>query len=266
MKNIQQIKNKKREEFAQRYYNKDYSQLNLIESKVIDTNAEIFAYIESIIPDNYIKYTIHDFTGNKNDSGTKLIDTTVARNAKDIICKYCWGKRWTDINNKDDETIKKILRNKEVIEERFNNGNNVVIYGSSKAPMGRTLIASIMMKEIIKMRQKPSCKTHTYDWVDFSTLIQSLAGKDTNESANYYACDWLVVDDINRNFFVTQAQKNYIAECISPFFSKRLRNRQPTILVFRFDITDDNLILENEMGMGISSIINNNRTFLIPLS
>lgn len=271
MRNIQPIKIQKRKEFAKKYYNKDYDKLNDVEFYIINTNAEIWAYIESIVPDTYANYTIMDFTGNdkRKNKDISLLNSSVVKKIKNNICKYCWGMTWEDIRKKypdeNDKSIIKIFRNKDIMQKRLKEGNNVIVYGESNKPMGRTLIASIIMKEAIKLRKYSKNKIQTYDWVDFSTLRKALVADDY-EASDYYSCDWLVVDDINKNFFTTKAQRNFLSECMNPFFMKRLRHKQPTILVFRFDITDADVSIEDDLGVGISSVINNKKTFLIPLN
>ena len=60
-------------------------------------------------------------------------------------------------------------------------------------------------------------------------------------------------------------QHSLLSDLVDPFFLARLYNRQPTILVFKFDIRDKSFDIENTFGVGISRIIDSRRTFKIPL-
>ena len=42
-------------------------------------------------------------------------------------------------------------------------------------------------------------------------------------------------------------------------------NKLPTILVFKFDIRKKSFNVEKEMGIGISKIVKNNKTYIVPL-
>ena len=148
--------------------------------------------------------------------------------------------------------------------KRFSNGNNVAIFGVSPKPIGRTMLASIIMKEAIRLRATHKTRGQTYDWIDFSKLFHVIE-KDTVELSDYKSCDWLVVDNILR---MTRSvkQTTLMVDMIDPFFIERFYNKQPTILVFKFDIRDKSMDIEKTFGIGISKILDSKRTLKIPLS
>ena len=126
------------------------------------------------------------------------------------------------------------------------------------------MIASIIMKEAIRLRVTHRKRSHTYDWIDFSKLVQAIENK-SNDLADYRSCDWLVVDNIQRKNR-TAKQITFISDLIDPFFIDRYKNKQPTILVFKFDIRDKSLLMEQLLGVGINRIVESKRTYKIPLS
>lgn len=266
MKNIQQIKNNYKEKVSKQYYNKNFKQLSRDEKRYCSHIAEIKSYIYAIIPDDFRIFSIFDFAGRSNDD-KKLIPDEIALNAKNIICQYCWGKKWEDIKSQynNDEKIKQFLKDNSIMSSRFSNGNNMVIFGKSEGnPIGRTFVASIIMKEAIKTRIKSNQRNQTYDWVDFPILKKAIID-DTLDLAEYRSCDWLVIDNITKTEFVSLKQRSFISGLIDPFFLGRFIDKLPTILVFKFDINSKVINLEELMGIGVSKMVNNKRTFKISL-
>jgi len=264
MKNIQKIKERYVRELAKKHYKLNYDLLDNKQKTYCSCLAECWAYIYSIIPEDFRKSTIFGFTGISKNGNSLSPD--IAINAKNIVCEYCWGLNWEKIkkNYNEDKKIRKVLRHKSKMMERLKNGNNIAIYGESDEPVGRTLIASIVMKEAIKVRMKPGRRGQTYDWVDFDILKQALKD-DSYDLADYRSCDWLVVDNIDKRGY-SASQKAFIADLISPFFLGRLADKLPTILVFRFNLDSQFSNLNELLGTGISSMVNNNKTYKIPLS
>jgi hypothetical protein len=264
MKNIELVKNKYIKVFAKKYYNKDIENLSRKNFYRCSLIAEIWAYIYHVIPEGYRKYSIFDFDGRyidkHNSSKNNVIPVDIVLKVKDKICKYCWDKKWDHIKNDKDMSF---LRSKSVMLDRYDNGNNIVIYGTSDRPIGRTMIASIIMKEAIKLRAIRNARGQTYDWVDFPILFDTIC-KDDMELSNYASCDWLVVDNVIKKFR-SHKQTTLMIDKIDPFFINRFKNKRATILVFKFDIRDSSLDIENMFGTGISKIINSNRSIRIPL-
>ena len=120
------------------------------------------------------------------------------------------------------------------------------------------------MKEAIKLRVTHGTRKHTYDWIDFNTLINA-ARIDSFDLADYRSCDFLVVDNIVSTIR-TVKQNTFIVDTIDPFFLGRFYNRLPTILVFKFNVDSPVAMIENNFGVGVNKIIESNRTYKIPLS
>lgn len=263
MRNIQEFRAKYETKLAKKHCKIDNVSLcnkGFCKCKAV---AEVLAYRDAIIPEQFREADILNFTGCV--LGESVISSEIAIEAKNQLCKYCWGVSWEVMKNKsNNETqIKKFIRNNSLMQERMNVGNNVVIYGNSrKGPIGRTFLASIIMKEAIRLRFKTGQRSQTYDWVDFPTLKDAIH-KDSSDVLDYQFCDWLVVDNITNNNLSSLKQKIFLTDIINPFFLSRINNRLPTILVFKFDI---NLIdMEKDMGIGISNIINSQKTCKISL-
>ncbi len=269
MENIEIFKKKLINDFAKRYYNKTKNKLTEFELKRCSLLAEFWAYVHSVIPEGFGDYTIFDFNGcaiNRHDKTvTNNIIPGVALSAKDKICRYCWGTSWKNIKQ---ERIKNhntnvFLKNKNIMLKRRKRGSNIIIYGLSDKPIGRTMLASIIMKEAIRLRVSNLKRGQTYDWIDFSKLFDAI-NKDTIGLVDYKTCDWLVVDNILKKPRSVK-QNTFWSDTVDPFFLERLYNRQPTILVFKFDIRDKSFDMEKIFGIGISRIIHDKRTFKIPL-
>ncbi len=271
MENIEIFKKKFTSFFAEKYYNKTREELDETEMIKCSYLAEMAAYIHSVVPEGFGDYTIFDFDGyaiNKADNTTSsAMPGGIALAAKDKICKYCWGLKWEDISKqkeKDAGSIGSFLRKNSKMTKRSGSGSNIVIYGLSDRPIGRTMLASIVMKEAIRLRVTRRMRRQSYDWITFSQLFHAIE-KDTMALADYKSCDWLVVDDIIRKPRSVK-QTTLMSDLIDPFFLERLYNRQPTILVFKFDIRDRSFDMEKTFGNGIAKIVNNRRTLRIPLS
>jgi hypothetical protein len=271
MKNIELTKEVKQKEFAKKYYNKRFEDLNDPQSLVCSAAAEIFAYIDNVIPEGVRKHTIFDFNGFYFDAITKdkknILTDEVAVEVRNLICKYCWDVSWEEIKARGGTKEEKMafLRKHSVIMDRFEKGNNVVVYGESVGrPLGRTLVASIIMKEAIKQRLSNRQKGQIYDWTDFSVLREIIRNR-SDELYDYKSCEWLVVDNITKDYFKTDYQKSYMSELVNPFFLDRIAKGRVTILIFKFDITDELFSIEENMGVGLYSIVNSRKTFKIQL-
>ena len=217
---------------------------------------------------NAEKITIFDFTGRSSDLTSRLIPPTIANKAKDSICRYCWGMSWQEIQEKgeNDSQQRRFLRSHSVMMERLEKGSSVAIFGdSSGGPIGRTMVASIIMSQAIKLRMPTGRKGQTYDWIDFAILKDALV-KNTDAVTDWKNCDWLVVDNIYHNIKSSDSQTAFISEIITPFFISRYANKLPTILVFQYDLRDACYNVERDLGAGITRIMNSKETFKIPLS
>ena len=268
MKNIQDSKEKKQEEFAVKYFKKNFDELEERDARFCSYVAEARAYAEAIIPAQYNQFTIFDFTGRSSDLKSRLIPSAIASRAKDSICEYCWNMSWKEIQTKGetDSQQRNFLRSHSVMMERLEKGSSVAIFGdSSGGPIGRTMVASIIMSQAIKLRMPVGRKGQTYDWIDFAILKDALV-KNGDSITDWKNCDWLVVDNIYYNINSSDQQTAFISEIITPFFIARYSNKLPTILVFQYDLRDACYNVERDLGAGITRILNSKETFKIPLS
>lgn len=274
MKDIKDTRKKYESAYAQKMCNLGDISLCKKEFCYCKHAAEAWAFIDTIIPENFRKLTIMKFDGMSNNKVDTLIPAKIALEAKDKICEYCWGSTYKSIEDacpkkKKKEAMTKYMAKQSpiIMADRFLNGNHVVIFGtSSGVPIGRTLVASIIMKEAIKLRMRSSKMAgHTYGWVDFSILRQNIK-EESKESYDYRYADWLVVDNITDTSFLSIKQRAYYTEMLNPFFVDRFNSKLPTILVFKFDIRLSSINIEDLFGTGIASIVNSPSTFKIPLS
>jgi len=166
MRNIQDLKEKKQEEFALKYFKKKFDELEEREARFCSYAAEARAYAEVVIPTQYNHFTIFDFTGRSSDLTSRLIPSAIAFKAKDSICKYCWDLSWKEIQKKGKTELQKrnFLRSHSVMKEKLEKGVNIAIFGDSSGfPIGRTMVASIIMSQAIKLRMSIGMKGQTYD-------------------------------------------------------------------------------------------------------
>ena len=237
MQNIEKTKLKFIKVFAIEYFKKPINKLDKSELEICSSLAEFWAYVTTVLPDDHSQFTIFDFVGSVVDKETKknkiVLPPDVTLHAKNQVCQLCWGMSWDVINKqnktKDKKEMMAFLRTHSKMNDMLQEGKNVVIYGQSPKPIGRTLLASIIMKEAIKLRITKRAREHTYDWIDFNTLVA--------------------------------ASKNDSFD----FFIDRYNNKLPTILVLKFDINDPGISIEHTFGVGLNKIIESSRTYKIPL-
>jgi hypothetical protein len=280
MRKVDKLKKKNIRKLAKKYYNKDAEELTEIEYDGITSMAEYTAYVDVTIPDGFKNYTIFDFNGcainRKNNSKTSTIPPLVAKKARNMICKYCWGIPWREISKYRKQGVdeaREYLRTRSIMGKRYLSGHNIAIYGESKKPIGRTMLASIVMKEALKLRYSHHVKSQSYDWVDFSKLMieieKSILNKDeegdTDELIDYLTCDWLVIDNIQKKLR-SEKQNTLYSDLLDYFFNLRNNSGKPTILVFKFDIRDKLFDFERTYGAGLHSMLENEKTLKIPLS
>lgn len=240
--------------------------------------AEWQAFVCNTIPQGFRKYTIKDFHGKLSESAR--LSLPVALHAKKQVFEYCWGdlsllERLPLLTDEE-------LRKHSKIAERLKLGHNVVIHGSSpkrvqrsadaktnsitELPLGRTFIASLIMHEALKLKLDPQYRFLQYEWVSFSDLLQCIKDDD-DRAVHYEACDWLVVDDITSTLLgASPASKAFIEPLLDSFFSRRIRQHLPTILVFKFDIKPRRTEIESALGVAIGKILNSKNTTVINLS
>ena len=242
-----------------------------------ETAAQIATYIECVIPEEYQKYELDDFTGMKD--GRRVVKTEIVLAAKEQLVSYCWeGIDPDEIGNYDF----KAWWPKSAMEKRRKNGNSLLIYGDPwsstiqqgqvkafKNPIGRTLLAAIVMKEAIRLRARPGHMTDSYAWVSYNRLYDKLMhrAKDdetfNDEINTYETADWLCVDgfEIEKQ---NDATRMFKAKVLDSFFDERLKMGLPNVFVFQDDLSKD-YDLRSEFGLSVNSIINSNKTTRVKL-
>jgi len=238
--------------------------------------AELTAYLRTVIPHDTLSLTIHDLNGRGQD-GEILVDAKIILKAKQQLLEYCWKPSVTldsIVANMDID-----LDNLSIMDQRYVEGRNIAVYASNMdierrrfSQHGKTLIASIVMKEAIKRRvhnERIENFNHSYAWVNYQNLKQLLISDD-NAGQYCRMCDWLVVDDIipEENVVVDTKGGKFIKSHTDPFFLDRHRNNKPTILTFKVNIDDTQwkLSMNDAFGIGISKILNDRKTVKICLS
>ncbi|MFA5598966.1 MAG: hypothetical protein WDA06_00080 [Phenylobacterium sp.] len=235
--------------------------------------AEMAAYIKVLIPSSYANLTIKDFNGMSLNKTEQLIGIDVALKVKKQLIDICWGGLTiNDIREKDIAELNKFS----TIDNIYELGKNIAIYASSytfvdgivtKKKSGKTLCASIIMKEAIKRRiAATKNQSHTYEWINFDSLIYHLANKDSVESSYLKTANWLVIDNIKDVLDMSTKMKSYYAHLLDVFFYERIENNLPTIMVFNFDIDESASIANDSFGSALSQILNRTNTVRIKLS
>ncbi|MFA5759808.1 MAG: hypothetical protein WC942_10700 [Clostridia bacterium] len=267
MKSIQEIKQIYFEKLWEIYgvsaHNKPSVEIEKLRSECLIV-AETQAHMKVIIPEEFQKYTINDFNGK---SKKNILPKNIALNAKNIVSEYCWGESFKEIKSKfpNKEKLNRYLKTHSFMDIRSNEGRNIVIFGQGNM-IGRTMLASIIMKEAIKLRiLRNGVRGHTYSWVDLAYLQNEII-KDSPISIDYRVSNWLVVDNIFPFDYMSEKQRGYVFSALDAFFLDRLNSGLPTILVFKFDITEEDLDITKRVGMGISQILQNQKTFKVPLT
>ncbi len=259
---------------------------------VCEKSAEVWAYINELIPESCQTKGLKDWVGLAPDHKAPVISDEVLIAAKKKLVQYCWGK--IEFDGDTDFDTKEMLK-KSVIGKRREFGHSLVIHGNAmvstakrevdendnsflnkgvkqyqhtphvyKKPLGKTLLASIVLKEAIRRRILPKHACDTYEWVSFPTLKARVMSKD-DAVIDYLAADWLVVDNIARIDKGSENSKAYQLEKIDAVFMERIEHRLPTILVFQFDI-DQYPALHEEVGLGMAQIVADRNTTKISLT
>jgi hypothetical protein len=249
------------------------------------TASEMWGFIHTVIPRDCQRLSLKDFTG-ESPRGGRLPENVVVK-ARNQIMKYCWDlvpKNGVEFDLIDFDSPEMLQRS--VIDKRRENGNCLVIHCDSlqakkevtprtakkgelpvvrKLQTGKTLLASIVMKEVIRRRVFAGHRADTYDWVSFPTLRAHVSERNTEEVADYKMADWLVVDGITKLNVASEKAMHYQLDRLDALFSQRADDGLPTILVFQFDL-DMCVNLEEEIGVGMARIVNDKSTCVISLT
>ena len=246
--------------------------------------AEVWAFTEHLIPRPCFSKHLSSFVGivPGEEDGQVLSDPVVAE-AKRVLIEYCWGHAkydgTTDFNSP-------AMLQRSVLGKRRRDGTNLIIHGESrrgttakspkgyalpqiqKKAVGRTLLASVVMKEVIRQRLFPGHVADGYEWVSFPALKSRVTNRDQEAITDYQTADWLVVDGIHPLERVSDNMRGYQLEQLNAVFVDRIENRLPTILVFQFDIASDlkSGALHEKVGLGMAQIVEDESTFKISLT
>lgn len=245
--------------------------------------ARYRAFLNLTIPRGYRNLTIKNFTGFIGRE--QCLTSKVAVNAKGKIVWFCWGNiSLNDLNSMSESE----LDQSSIMGRRIKQGANIVIHGDSKRymqnedeserktlvtkPMGRTLVASLITKEALKLKIEREHRMRHFDWVGFSDLVECLKQKNYDslqsyESLHYEDCDWLVIDNITDHILnTTESARSYISQMLDAFFSHRLKQGRCTTLVFHFDVYKRLDEIEAVFGISIRKIIEDDYTHTILLT
>jgi len=239
--------------------------------------AEIRAYFHATLPEKHRNLTLENYIG-VTDCGTNLSPKSIT-GARNKICQYCWGISWDKIKeqtglSETKDIVEELDKRQSILPYRYDVGNSVVIYGDEDRPLGRTLVASLIMREAIKLRKNSVQRSSTYGWVNMATLKQSLVkeGERDNVSldvTNYKYADWLVIDNITtKEVSVAQTsikQRAFMSDLFDPFIDARRKRNLPTILIFKFDINEHYKMIEEGLGQSVVEILNSSSTCKISL-
>lgn len=211
--------------------------------------AQVWAYRDAVIPNEYRNFTIDDFTGVKN--GRRLLPTSLVQRAREAVTKYCWN----GIEEGSEYDAIEWL-NKTAMPHRREFGTNLVIYGNPwhtepgtnglpktfRLPLGRTMLAAIVLKEAINLRLLSGTGhlSDRYGWINYQALTTMLmekanGRKDFDDDVwHYESADWLVLDGLEVR---KDAGTAFRASVLDQFFTVRLQAGRPNILVFQDDIS-----------------------------
>jgi hypothetical protein len=200
-----------------------------------------------------------------------LADDVVISALKQIT-DYCWR----DIE--EGEPYSRFEWGKRsIMDNRMTDGSNVVIYGNPvskirggkllKKPLGKTMIAAIIMKEAIGRKMYDGHLGDRFEWVGFELMTKRLLEQakgdrsHDDEIDDWEESDWLVVDGITFND-KSEGGRQFRANVLDKMFVERVEKRRPSILVFQDDIEkcED---LRLEFGSEIAKIITGRKTVRI---
>jgi hypothetical protein len=246
--------------------------------------AEFWAYVHALLPHACQTKDLSDFSGFVPGEDRQILPDKVVVSAREIAARYVWGD--SKVAHKDDfSTLPLVKRAEEVLSSRRRSGTSLVIHGNSMVSQkqtvsndygnfekvrsrsvrtGKTLLASTVMKEVLRMRLQPGHLADSYEWVQFHTLKGRVVSGDSEAQSEYQTCDWLVVDGIDLLNNASDAAKQYQIDLFDRVFLERVEQGLPTILVFKIDINEIDGI-EEELGNGIAQIVSDPSTFKIGL-
>lgn len=231
--------------------------------------GEIYAHIHSFIKPEYRKASIYSFNGKLPD-GTTAMESVRAKDVRKRIWTYLYGE--TPIAS----MTRPQMNAASVLDTRFAEGSSIIIHGDSyhmnkddtggyikkHRPLGKTLLASIVMIDAIWRLSSPKNRAFAYDWVSFLQLKQMLKQKNRDELYDIQTADWLVIDDVDIiDNGRMERSAMWTKEVFDSFLMERLENRKPSIFVCNFDITS--VSLADKMGAAFEKIALSSNTHVV---
>lgn len=220
--------------------------------------AECMSYHNSVLLHGYDAVEISAFDGHVN--GNRTLDDHSVNIAATKIINFCFGN-----NSIHPKSSRGEMHRHSVMDSRFENGSNLIIYGPGAAPgkgkIGKTMLASFVMKEAIWRRMFKTNKAYTYLFKSCSEVVDDIISKRSSEqSVNPFNADWLCIDDV---FLKTRVSQGNVLDQI---MSVRTRENLPSIIVLQFDpfkIKD----AEESVGNHIMKLLSDKaNTFVVSLS
>jgi len=189
--------------------------------------AECVAYQKKVLPSGFSELEFSNFTGIVD--GNRTVNSHAVKTALSKILDYCFGNSNISISSSRYE-----LHKSSKMDDRFKSGHNFVIYGDSisvgKHKVGKTMLASLIIKEAIWRRMFKENEAYTYLFKSCSELVDDIISKKHNDQViNSLNADWLCIDDI----FVKNRPGQ--SSALDQILSVRSRQSLPTICIIQFD-------------------------------
>lgn len=229
------------------------------QSCICSAIAEINGYCSKTLPAGFDSADISNFNGFAN--GCRVLSDQVVKRVISKIGDYCFGEIGSQIPSRTE--LNKISR----MDVRFDEGHNLVIHGSggtsahkgSKIPLGKTFIASIVMREAIWRRMFASNKAFSYSFTSSEMFIESVfSSKRAKETPPAKTVDWLCIDDV-------YAGRSHLPSVLDEIISYRMSVKLPTILVLQFDAAQS-VDIDSDIGHFASKMLRpNSSNFVISI-
>ncbi len=238
---------------------------------VCELMSEIRANIYTTLPPEYRNSDFNQLTGKVKNQVIDRFKNGKLGKIKHSLWQYLFGDNPIKLNlsRSDFDKIS-------IMDKRFKDGSCLLIHGnpidlkkeddgkikSIQSPTGKTLMASIAMKEAIFRRQFKSNEAFVYHWISFIELRQKLKAKNDEDVNDCQECDWLVIDDISViDDGSRKGDGSWVKTAFDSFLISRLKDRKPTILVCRFDLDAINVV--DCMGLAFNKIYTSENTVII---
>lgn len=231
--------------------------------------AEIRGNIDYVIPQEYRDFTINNVRGIVKTQDGKEIkawsdETAAAINQN--LNKYLFGA------DADSATGRDSFNKASKMDRRYSEGANLIIHGkpprkktdkgmpTHPIPTGKTMIASLIMKEAIWRRLYSTNRADTYAMISYQTLRQDLRLK-SDRAYSLKEFDWLVIDDISEPANDQDFNHQHFLTLFDDFLMTRMENRLPTILACDFDVLSKDYT--DSLGYSFQKMVTSKNTWLI---